>query len=382
MAPTRFTLRFDPEATYFLVGCLGGLGRSLTSWMMDNGARRFIFLSRSGTDSKNAGLLVKEIEAKGAIVQVVRGDASSREDVENAVKSVSASYPIKGVVQAAASFQDAMFSSMTYEQWVNSIRPKVIGTKNLHEVLAGVPLNFFVMTSSTSGTLGTPGQANYAAANSFLDALARHRVSSNQNACSLILPMVLGVGYVAEHPEIEEGLRRKGIYGIDEEHMLQSFEAGISPRDNNNQTDHIVIGMDPAELQKSLQSADTTDAFWLRDARFKCLLQAIQSTDSETHAPKQSILSTIKVANSPAEAIEVAAEYFTDKLVRLLHLDRQEIEPNTKSIAAYGLDSMIGVELRNWIFKEFELDIAFQKLLAPSLTIKKFAAQVCGVEVE
>jgi acyl transferase domain-containing protein/NADPH:quinone reductase-like Zn-dependent oxidoreductase len=99
--PARLKLQFSPDATYFLVGCLGGLGRSLTSWMMESGARRFTFLSRSGADSKSAAALVKELEAAGAFVQVVRGDASSRLDVARAVEGVPSEYPIKGVVNAA-----------------------------------------------------------------------------------------------------------------------------------------------------------------------------------------------------------------------------------------------------------------------------------------
>lgn len=99
--PTRAPLKFDSESTYLLVGCLGGLGRSLTSWMMGSGARRFTFLSRSGADSKSAAKLVNDIEAAGAIVQVVRGDATSMADVTRAVEGVSPKHPIKGVVHAA-----------------------------------------------------------------------------------------------------------------------------------------------------------------------------------------------------------------------------------------------------------------------------------------
>lgn len=99
--PTRIPLKFSPESTYLLVGCLGGLGRSLTSWMMASGARRFTFLSRSGTDSESAAQLVKDIETAGAIVQVVRGDATSLADVNRAVEGVSPEHPIKGVVHAA-----------------------------------------------------------------------------------------------------------------------------------------------------------------------------------------------------------------------------------------------------------------------------------------
>ncbi|KAI0476273.1 putative polyketide synthase [Xylariaceae sp. FL0804] len=99
--PARQPLRFSPDATYLLVGCLGGLGRSLTSWMMGSGARRFTFLSRSGTDNKSAAKLVRDIEAAGAIVQVIRGDATSRDDVVRAVAGVSSKHPIRGVVHAA-----------------------------------------------------------------------------------------------------------------------------------------------------------------------------------------------------------------------------------------------------------------------------------------
>lgn len=97
----RPSLRLRPDATYLLVGCLGGLGRSLTSWMMKKGARRFAFLSRSGTDSEQAARLVNDIEAMGVVAQVIRGDASIMRDVERAVKTIPTEHPVCGVVQAA-----------------------------------------------------------------------------------------------------------------------------------------------------------------------------------------------------------------------------------------------------------------------------------------
>lgn len=99
--PARPRLEFSADSTYLLVGCLGGLGRSLTSWMMASGARRFVFLSRSGADAPSAANLIKDVEAAGAITQVVRGDATLREDVVRAVQSVSSDNPIRGVVHAA-----------------------------------------------------------------------------------------------------------------------------------------------------------------------------------------------------------------------------------------------------------------------------------------
>ena len=99
--PGRPTIKFRQDATYLLVGCLGGLGRSLTSWMMKHGARRFVFLSRSGTDVQQAAVLVRDIEAGGADVRIVRGDVTVKADVDLAVAGVQAEHPIRGVVQAA-----------------------------------------------------------------------------------------------------------------------------------------------------------------------------------------------------------------------------------------------------------------------------------------
>ncbi|KAI4268067.1 MAG: hypothetical protein LQ337_008059 [Flavoplaca oasis] len=377
VVPERPHLKFHRDATYFLVGCLGGLGRSLTSWMMDRGARRFAFLSRSGTDSTQAAILVEDIEKAGATVQVIRGDATSKVDVDRALKSIPADYPIRGVVNAAMVLRDGLFHSMSYENWVTSTQPKVQGSINLHEALKDTPLDWFIMTSSTSGTLGTPGQANYSAANSFMDSLARHRVANGLPAASLILPMVLGVGVVAENPAIEEALKRKGIYGINDEHLLESFEAAMLMQQKKDSIDHLIVGFDPQLLQRSLNDGETTDAFWLEDARFKSLLHSMSASDNAASGG-QNALSTIKSAKTAAEAVQYVSEYFIEKLARLLLVDLDEFEPDVKPIAEYGLDSMIGAELRNWIFKEFGLDIPFQQLLGPALTITKFAIQVCA----
>ena len=268
---------------------------------------------------------------------------------------------------------------MSYSSWTASTRPKVQGTLNLHIALEQSPLDFFVMTSSVSGILGTPGQSNYAAANSFLDSLARHRQWQGQKANSLILTMVLGIGYVAEHAELEENIKSKGIYGIDEEHLLSSFEVSMMTQNKEGSADHIVLGMDPAKIHETLSETSATDAFWIDNTRFRTLAYVTKSASNDTiRGSGKTILSNIMSARTPAEAIQLAGDYFVEKLSRLLGLDSGDFEPDVKTIASYGLDSMIGAELRNWIFKELGLDVPFQQLLGDSLTISKFATQVCA----
>lgn len=270
-----------------------------------------------------------------------------------------------------------MFRTQTYSNFKAVIGPKVLGARNLHSVLADTQLDFFLTTSSVSGTLGTPGQSNYAAANSYLDALARHRVAAGAAATSVILPMILGVGVVAENTEIEEALRRKGIYGIDEEQLLETFEAAIAVAPAT--LDHVVAGLDPAKLEKAIEDVDPADVFWLEDVRFGHVVAAMDAArrGNDAAGGNQSILAAIRGAESPAAAVAVVTEHFVEKLARMLLLPREEFDPQLKSIAWYGIDSMIGADLRNWIFKEYRIDIPFQQLLAPTLTISKFATQAC-----
>lgn len=95
----KFDTKFNPEKTYLTIGCLGGLGRSLSKWMFKRGAREFVFIGRSGTDRSPAKLLVNDLEAFGAQVVVVHGDVGVYADVGKAVNMIEG--PIGGVVQAA-----------------------------------------------------------------------------------------------------------------------------------------------------------------------------------------------------------------------------------------------------------------------------------------
>lgn len=267
---------------------------------------------------------------------------------------------------------------MSYSNWSASTRPKVQGTINLHKALANAPLDFFIMTSSVSGILGTPGQSNYAAANTFIDSFARHRVWKGQKATSLILSMVLGVGYVAEHAELEETIKSKGIYGIDEEDLLQSFEVSLVLQGSKGSADHVVLGMNPARLQNSVIKSSATDAFWIDNARFKTINYILKSgrRGGDDRGSDKTMLSTIRSAATQVEAVKLVSDYFVEKLSRALLVASCDFEPDAKPIADYGLDSMIGADIRNWIFKELGLDISFQKLLGPSFTIAKFAYEV------
>ncbi|KAL8638046.1 MAG: hypothetical protein Q9228_004757 [Teloschistes exilis] len=141
--PPRPEIQLKPDGTYLLVGCLGGLGRSLTSWMLSKGARRFAFLSRSGADAPSAARLVGDLKFAGAHIDIFRGDVSNLTDVEEAVASIPSAHPVSGVIHAAMVLRDGMFHSMTHAKWHASIGPKVRGAFILHKALEKAPLDFF-----------------------------------------------------------------------------------------------------------------------------------------------------------------------------------------------------------------------------------------------
>ena len=276
---------------------------------------------------------------------------------------------------------------MTYEQFTAAIVPKVEGALNIHKALQGTPLDFFVMTSSISATLGTPGQCNYCAGNSFLDSLAWNRNLQGLPAVSLILPMILDVGYVAEHQDIEASLSRKGMYGIDEREMLRGFEtAMLQPPPSSRSSISIgdaqfVLGLEPAYLSAAISSVDSVDAFWYNDARFNSLRIAVEDASKASSSGKGAgsdftALLKAAVAESPEAALQATALYVVKKLSSILMVPLEDFDLDGASVADHGLDSMIGAELRNWLFKEFGLDMSFQLLLAPTLTIKELSAKV------
>lgn len=279
-----------------------------------------------------------------------------------------------------------MFDGLSYQNFTAAVNPKVIGALNLHKSLLDSPLDFFVMTSSISAVLGNPGQTNYSAANSFLDAFVLYRNKRGLAATSLALPMVLDVGVVAENESIELSLLRKGMYGIDEKEMLQAFEIAMSlpvlvAGHASFSDSQLILGLDPTPLAKAVSSDDAVDPYWYNDARLsgiKAAVENILSSSTSSNRIGGDFASVLKATASEGSdaVVQVIAQHIIQKCSSILMISVDDFELDGRSIASYGLDSMIGAELRNWLFKEFELDIGFQSLLMPSQTFKSLSTTV------
>ncbi|OBG34822.1 type I polyketide synthase [Mycobacterium sp. E3198] len=172
--------------TVLITGATGMAGSALARHVVArHGARHLVLVSRRGLDAPGAAELVTELTAAGAQAQVVACDAADREAVAKVLADIPVQRPLSGVINAAGVLDDAVISSLTPERIDAVLRAKVDAAWNLHELTRELDVSAFVMFSSMAGLAGASGQANYAAANSFLDGLAAHRRKRGLPAISL-----------------------------------------------------------------------------------------------------------------------------------------------------------------------------------------------------
>ncbi|OBI56996.1 type I polyketide synthase [Mycobacterium sp. E787] len=172
--------------TVLITGATGMAGSALARHVVSrHGARHLVLMSRRGLDAPGAAELVTELTAAGAQVQVVACDAADREAVAKVLADIPVQRPLSGVIHAAGVLDDAVISSLTPERVEAVLHAKVDAAWNLHELTRDLDVSAFVLFSSMAGLAGASGQANYAAANSFLDGLAVHRRNQGLPAISL-----------------------------------------------------------------------------------------------------------------------------------------------------------------------------------------------------
>lgn len=235
-------IRFRFDACYLLVGGLGGLGRVISTWMVENGARNILFLSRSAKESPETTPFFEELRARGCEVLTFAGSVTDFSDVEAAVKH--ATRPVAGIMQMSAVmrvcniythlgmrltfFQDNWMSHMTFTEWDQCVRPKVQGTWNLHQATSSTSLDFFLLFSSICGMSGQWGQANYNSANAFLDAFVNYRHGQNLPASVVDIGFMGCVGMAVENKALVEKLTAGGYHFLGEQDLLDALTIAIA----------------------------------------------------------------------------------------------------------------------------------------------------------
>nr|ASK38717.1 polyketide synthase [Paecilomyces divaricatus] len=344
------------DASYVLVGGLGGIGRAMASWMIANGARHLIFVNRSGLARNEARETVESLEGHGAHVAVYSCDVSDRDQVAQMVAQSSKEMPpIRGVIQAAMILRDMLFEKMSVDDFNTVLQPKWQGTWNLHGLLPR-DMDFFIMLSSISGVIGNATQAAYAAGSTFLGAFAQYRSSLGLPAVTLDLGVITGIGYLSEHEELLQGMQRQGFEGTNEQTLMALIRSAIvSPRRTGSQAE-IVTGLGTWREGVSLGNFDQP-----LFAHFR--RQALGLRDATAEGPGTSVRESLRGCKTLDDAVALVCAALIDRLASRLNTPVDNID-SQRAMSEYGVDSLVAVEMRNWIGKEMESTMPILELLA------------------
>ncbi|KAJ5618162.1 hypothetical protein N7537_003276 [Penicillium hordei] len=349
---------FGANASYILVGGLGGIGREVAFWMAQNGAKSLIFVNRSGLSKYQSQVTVKSLVEKGIQVTTRACDISDETEVQRMLHNLSyCAPPIRGLIQAAMVLKDVHIENMRLDEYRDVMGPKYYGTWNLHRHLP-TNLDFFLMLSSISGVVGNATQAAYAAGCTFMDAFAAYRRSLGLPAVSLDLGTITDVGYLAENSDLAAKMERQGFQGTDTPTLLSIIQVAISqPTSGEAQ---LVTGLGQ---WKEMESLGNFDAPLFAHFRYKFQARGKSAGLGDT---MEGLKAELGAAQTVDQATVVICDAISRKIASHLSIPVENINPSNP-VSEYGVDSYVAVELRNWISRSMDCTIPILEILAKSI---------------
>ncbi len=331
-----------PEGTVLITGGTGALGALLARHLVSTyDVRHLLLTSRRGLAAPGARELADELTGLGADVTVAACDAADREELAALLAGVPDAHPLTAVVHTAGVTDDGVVASLDAERIGRVLRPKADAARNLDELTRGLDLSAFVLYSSVSGVLGGAGQANYAAANACLDALATQRRAAGLPALSLAWGAWGGAGGMAG--ELGEAdltrLRRTGIVPLTPEHGLALFDAAVQ---HGNRTGRAVLVPAPLDTEVLARQTDTLHPV------LRALVPAANRRSASNGAGEQGQTLSQRLAALPAEAqIGELTALVRAQVARVLgHNGPESVDPE-RAFKELGFDSLTSIDLRN-----------------------------------
>jgi acyl transferase domain-containing protein/NADPH:quinone reductase-like Zn-dependent oxidoreductase/acyl carrier protein len=336
--PAARPVGLDPGGTVLVTGASGALAGMLARHLVTaRGVRHVVLISRRGTAAPGLAALVAELAAGGATVRVAACDVADREALAGVIAAVPESAPLRGVVHTAGVLDDATIGSLTAARVEAVLRPKAGGAWYLHELTADLELSMFALFSSVAGVVGSAGQGNYAAANTFLDALAAHRRERGLAGVSLAWG-------TWEHPGGMAGL----LTDADRQRMTREGFRPISP------TRGLALFDAAAATTEPLLVAAPLDLPGLRrrGAGLPPLLSGLVRPARRAAGPEKPAADgnslTARLTGRPAaEQEEMVREVVLAQAALVLGMPGPEAVDATRPFRDLGFDSLTAVELRN-----------------------------------
>ncbi|WP_432123355.1 SDR family NAD(P)-dependent oxidoreductase [Streptomyces sp. S1] len=339
-ASSPFSAR--PEGTVLVTGGTGGLGALLARHLVtEHGVRHLLLVSRRGAQAPGAEETAAELTGLGAHVTLAACDVADRHALGGLLAGIPDAHPLTGVVHTAGVLDDGVAHSLTADQVDRVLRPKVDAAWHLHELTAGLDLSAFVLYSSISGLIGAAGQGNYAAANTFLDALAHHRRARGLNAVALAWGLWAQGGGMADTLDAGDMARmaRAGVAPLERADGLALFDLSVAEPASALL---VPMNLDAAQLRAQAE----------RDEVHPLLRGLAPRTDRRTRGAARGSAATASLRQrlaglGTADRSRVLAEVVGAQVAAVLgHGDRTAVNPE-RAFKELGFDSLTSVELRN-----------------------------------
>ena len=329
---SKSLLKFREDGTYLITGGLGGLGILVAQWMVEKGARNLVLMGRNKPNSTQKQK-IKALEALGANIIVAQGDVSNKkqlatilQDIETPSHTPHTSHtPLKGIIHAAGLLDDGVLLQLNWERFNKVMSPKVQGAWNLHCLTKDKPLDFFVLFSSAASLLGSPGQGNHVAANTFLDTLAHYRRSQGLPALSINWGVWSDIGAAAQR-QIEAQMKGRGIGAIAPQQGLDILEQLLTQESAQ-------VGVVPIQWSQFLTSG-------VMSSYFEDFAQTRATKQTETAELRQQLADIL-----PQNRLSFLVNYLQREVAPILGLNTH---PNPQQgFFDMGMDSLMAVELKN-----------------------------------
>ena len=355
-------LRLNPEASYLVTGGLSGFGLATARWLVDRGARWLILLGRTGASTREARAAVAAFENAGVRVSTGAVDVASRSRLDAFFRSLPAETPpLKGVIHAAMVLDDALIRDMTASHLHRVLRPKVDGAWNLHCLTEDQDLDFFVLYSSATTLLGSPGQSNYVAANTYLEALAEWRLRRGLPALAVCWGPIGDAGYLSRNDSLRETLaRRLGGRPLLAAQALRALERLLAA----GRTGLSIVNIDWRAVTRVLPAGSS--------AKFEALQRAY-GDDNRTPYADEDILQLIDGLDLD-EVVELVRSLLVVEIERVLRIPREKVDTRA-SVMDLGMDSLMGVELHTAVEDRFQIDLPVMAI-TEAASIESVAARI------
>ncbi len=345
---TTASVKVNPEGSYLITGGLGGLGLRMGIWLADQGAKHLVLMGRKepAADSKT---IIENLRARGVQVSIALGDVAKEQDLSAVIAKMKADKTpdFKGVIHAAGVIEDASLMKQTWGSFEKVMSPKVKGGWNLHKLTRDIKLDFFVLFSSTTSVLGNQGQANYGAANLFLDSLASYRKNLGLPGVSINWGPWAEVGMAKEMNEkSKEQLSQAGLTLI----SVNQGQETLGKIINSNFSHLAVI---PIDWSKNLVTVpDLLVKTYL--SSFASLKKTAPKEKKEASALQKKVQAALE-----SERKAIVTKFLVDHVAKLIGARPEDGAIDTsKGLMSLGLDSLAAIEFRNKLKKELNFSFS------------------------